>query len=424
MAEVEFPAKLQCLFRPARYKVLYGGRGGAKSWGVASAIAILGAAKPLRVLCARELQRSIADSVHKLLSDRIRALGLENHYTILDKAIRGANGTEIIFAGVRNNASSIRSMEGIDIAWVEEAQLVSRSSWDILIPTIRKAASEIWLTFNPELDTDYTYQRFVANPPADSLVVKVGWQDNPWFDQTTLPAERDDLKERDPDAYLTVWEGHCRQVLDGAIYAKELRAATEQERITRVPYDATKPVHTFWDLGRADATAIWFAQSVGFEYRIVDFYENTQEPLQHYLQALQARGYVYGQHWLPHDAQAKQLGTERTIEERMRAAGFTVRIVPRMSIADGIDAARTIFATCWFDADKCSEGLNRLRRYRYDVDPNTKQFSREPLHDENSHAADAWRYLAIGLRDLKKPASVAPPKRPKLPPMTPGGWMA
>jgi phage terminase large subunit len=320
MSDVEFPEALGFLFEPSRYKVLYGGRGGAKSWSVARALLIQGAERPLRILCARELQGSILDSVHKLLSDQIAALGLAGFYEVQRNTILGANGTEFIFAGLKNNIASIRSKEGIDRVWVEEANLVSKASWETLIPTIRKDASEIWITFNPELDTDVTWQRFVLHPPPSAVVRKIGWQDNPWF-PSVLAEEKTDLEQRDPDSALVVWEGHTRQVLDGAIYAAEIRAATRDGRITKVPYDASKPVATFWDLGWADSTSIFFGQVIGFETHVIDYYSNEQQPLEHYQQVLQNRGYVLGTCWLPHDARAKQLGTGRSVEEMLRASG-------------------------------------------------------------------------------------------------------
>ena len=401
--EAEFPEKLACLFEDKRYIVLYGGRGGGKSHGVARALLLQGMEKPLRILCCREMQNSIRDSVHRLLSDQITLMGLEDFYSIEVAEIKGINGTLFSFVGLRHNVSGVRSFEGIDVAWCEEAQVISKASWGVLIPTVRKPDSRIIVTFNPELDTDATYQMFVVNPPPDSIVVKINYDDNPWFPEV-LQREMEYLKETDPDAYLTTWLGHCRQTLDGAIYAREIRRATEDGRITRVPYDATKPVHCFYDLGWADNTSIWFAQIIGFEYHIIDYLEGSQQPLTYYLQELQARGYVYGFDWLPHDGQSKQLGTGRSVEEMMRAAGRQVRIVPRLSVMDGINAARTVFANCWFDAEKCADGLQCLRRYRYDVDSETGQLSKVPLHDAASHGADAFRYLSLGLQDRGKPA--------------------
>jgi phage terminase large subunit len=204
-----------------------------------------------------------------------------------------------------------------------------------------------------------------------------------------------------------VWEGHCRQTLDGAIYAREIREATEAGRLmARIPYEPSKPVVTAWDLGRADKTCIWFVQQVGFEYRVIDYLEGWGEALPFYLKKLQAKAYVYGDNWLPHDAENELLASERTIAQQMRAAGFTVRIAPKIGVTDGINAARTFFPSCWFDADKCADGLNALRRYRYDIDPQTGQRDAKPLHDDASHAADAFRYLAVSMRGPAKPKLV------------------
>jgi phage terminase large subunit len=411
----EFPEKLEFLFQPKRYKIIYGGRGGAKSWGVARALLILGAKSSLRILCAREFQKSISDSVHKLLADQIKALDLQGFYEVQQTVIKGVNGTEFTFHGLKHNIANIKSVEGTDICWVEEAQTVSKSSWDTLIPTIRKEGSEIWVTFNPSLEADETYQRFVKNPPTNSTVVKVNWSDNPWF-PAVLRQEKDDLKAKDADAYLTVWEGHCRQTLDGAIYANEVRRATEEERFTRVPYDSSKPVHTFWDLGRADKTAIWFFQQIGFEYRAIDYYENQGHALNHYLKKLGEKPYVFGECWLPHDAQNELLSSERTIEQQVRAAGYDVRITPKTSVSDGIEAARSFFGSCYFDADKCADGIQCLRNYRYDVDPETQQYSKFPLHDWASHGADAFRYAAVAM-------TVEPKKKTVTRQVSVGGWM-
>jgi len=401
---IEFPEPLRCLFLPKRTKVLYGGRGAGRSWGAARALLLQGTTAPLRNLCVRELQNSMADSVHKLLSDQIGAMGLDSFYDIqankiigkpLQKADKTWDSTTFAFEGIKNNTTKIKSYEGIDRCWVEEANKVSKTSWEILIPTIRKEDSEIWLTFNPELKTDYTYKRFVLNPSPDSFVVKMTWRDNPWFPEV-LRKEMLELRERDYDAYLNVWEGHCREILEGVVYAKELRAAQEEQRITKVPWDRETPVQTFWDLGRADATAIWFAQRVGMEYRVLRYYENSGPDIHHYLQYCQSLPYTYGDFWLPHDAKAKRLGTKRSIEEIVRNSGRTVRIVPKLSIADGINAGRIMFSSLWFDESNCEEGIDRLRHYRFRVVEG--QYSDSPMHDENSHAADALRYMALALR--------------------------
>ena len=386
------------MFKPQRYKIAYGGRGGAKSWGFARALLILAAQKPLRVLCARETQKSIQDSVHTLLKDQIKALGLESFYTITNHAITGQNGSNFAFIGIRQNVSNMKSFEGCDICWVEEAQTVSKHSWDVLIPTIRKDGSEIWVSFNPDLATDETYKRFVLSDALGIKAVKINWSDNPWFPES-LRRELEDLKAKDPDSYEHVYEGMCKQVVEGAIYRNELLATEKEGRICRVPYDPMKPVHTFWDLGFGDNTSIWFAQSVGFEFRLIDFEQGSQQSLAYYLKKLQDRPYVYGTDYLPHDARAHELGSGRSIEEQMRSSGRKVQIVKKLSVHDGIQAARAIFGRCYFDGERCADGIQALRHYRYESDDKLGTLKKEPLHDWSSHPADAFRYFAVAIRE-------------------------
>jgi phage terminase large subunit len=416
IARAEFPVKLEGLFKKSRYKICHGGRGGAKSWGISRALLILGAKSPMRILCAREFMTSMRDSVHKLLCDQIESLGLIGFYDITQASIRGKNGTEFSFVGLKNNIANVKSYEGVDICWVEEAQTVSRLSWNVLIPTIRKEGSEIWVSFNPELETDETYQRFVANPPADSITMKVNWYDNPWFPDT-LKLEKDALKQRDEEAYNQVWEGLCRQTVDGAIFAKEMQQAEKDGRICRVPYDATKPIHAVFDLGWSDSTAIWFLQFVGMETRLIRYIEDSQKTISYYLATMQTYGYVYDTIWLPHDAENKTLAAAgRSIDDIVRAAGYKTQIMPRVPILDSINAARTIFPNCYFDREHTADGLACLRHYRYEVDPETGQFSRNPLHDHYSHGADAFRYIALMIKE--------PPKRKKSAQIAmASGWM-
>jgi hypothetical protein len=223
----DFPSELGCLFEPSRYKVVYGGRGAGKSWSVARALLLLGAGKPLRILCAREFQNSLGESVHQLLAGQVEELGFSHFYRVLKASIDGANGTKFVFAGLRHNTSKIKSFEGFDIVWVEEAQAVSKRSFDVLIPTIRRPGSEIWVTFNPDLEQDDAWQRFVVSPMPGSVVRQVNWSDNPWF-PPELRAEKDHLKARDLDAYENVWEGKCRTRIEGAIWAKEIFGAKRE----------------------------------------------------------------------------------------------------------------------------------------------------------------------------------------------------
>jgi phage terminase large subunit len=397
----QFPVKMASLFDQARYKIYYGGRGAGKSHSAAKALLILGARNPIRVLCAREFQTSIKDSVHKLLCDQIELMNMHSIYEITQNSIRGRNGSEFAFVGLKNNVANVKSYEGIDICWVEEAQTVSRMSWNTLIPTIRKEGSEIWVTFNPELESDETYQRFVLKPPEGAVVQKINWNDNPWFPEV-LALEKDALKSRDPASYQTVWEGLCRQTVDGAIFANEMQVAELDGRITKVNYDPTKPVHAIFDLGWADSTAIWFLQFVGMETRLIRYHEDNQKTISHYLALMQTYGYMYDTLWLPHDAQNKTLASNgKSIEEIVRAAGHKTRIIERTPIVDSINAARTIFRNCWFDRENCYDGLQCLRHYRYEVDPETGQFSRNPLHDQYSHGADAFRYIGLMINEPK-----------------------
>jgi phage terminase large subunit len=405
-----FPKAFKPLLEPHRYKVFYGGRGSGKSWSFATVLISLAANAPRRILCTRETMSSIRDSVHQLLSDRIHTFGLDSQFTVEKSSIRHRNGSEFIFAGLRHNVAQIRSLEGIDICWCEEAANITNASWEVLIPTVRKDGSEIWLSFNPVLETDATYERFVKSQPANSVVRHVSLTDNPWFPEE-LRREAAELKQRDPDAWAHVYGGQCRHTLDGAIYARELRQAQEDDRIGPVPYDPSKPVSVYFDLGWADNTSIWFAQHIAGECRLIDFVQDSQRPFSHYVQVLQNRGYVFQTMWLPHDAEAKSLGTGRSIEEMARAAGWRVRIVPKLSVEDGINAVRTLFPTMWFDATRCADGVQALRHYRYDVDDNG-QFSRKPLHDSASHASDALRYCAVAMTEQRRANYGQPAKAP------------
>jgi phage terminase large subunit len=247
--------------------------------------------------------------------------------------------------------------------------------------------------------------------------MKINFYDNPWFPET-LRLEMESLKARDPQSYAQVWEGICRQTIDGAIFANEMTQAAADNRITTVPYDATKPVHAVCDLGWSDATAWWFVQFVGMETRLIRYFEDSQRTMTSYLAQLQTYGYVYDTIWLPHDAQSKTLAAAgRSIEDIVRAAGYKTQILDRVPVVDSINAARTIFPNCYFDRDNCADGLNCLRHYRYDVDRETGQFSRSPVHDHNSHGADAFRYIALM---IKEPAKLR--KRPIV--NHAGGWMS
>ena len=338
-------------------------------------------------------------------------------------SITGLNGTEFIFAGIKQNVANLKSYEACDICWVEEAQTVSRNSWEVLIPTIRKEHSEIWISFNPELDSDETYRRFVVSPPPDCAPCKINWYDNPWF-PPVLRAEMEHLRATDPGAYEHIYEGVCRQAVDGAVYRTELTQAEKNGRLTRVPYDPTHQVHTFWDLGFGDNTSIWFAQSIGFEFRLIDYFSGCQQGLQFYLEALQAKHYVYGRHYLPHDACSPMMAVGRTIQEQLGAIfPGKVEIVSRITVADGIAAARAIFPRCWFDVEKCADGIQGLRHYRYEMDDRLGTFKRQPLHDWASHPADSFRYFAVSITESKRQQEVERKEKYVYPGQIQQSWM-
>ena len=407
--EVQFPKKLRCLLNEElRYIILYGGRGGLKSWSTARALLLRGKHKQLRILCAREIQRSIGESVHQLLKDQIALLDLDNFYEVTNNEIRGRNGTLFFFAGLRHNIASIKSKEGIDVCWIEEAETVSKNSWDTLIPTIRKEGSQIIVSFNPDIEESETYQRYVVTPPENSEVVKTTYKDNPWFPQV-LEQERLEMKEKDPVSYDNIWEGNPRAAVEGAVFEKEMTNTAQEGRITHVPYDPSKPVHTFWDLGYSDHTAIWFAQIIGFEYRLIRYYENKKFKLPHYIKYIQDQEYIYGTHYVPHDADSDDVNYEKTIKGKLEDALHNVIVVPRISKkALSIDAARITFPLCYFDKDLCSDGLTALRRYAYKVDEETGRTSKEPDHSPWSHGADAFQCLAMALSDAEPARQTTP----------------
>jgi len=396
---------------PRRYKIAYGGRGSGKSWAIAQLLIMLAYKQKTRVLCAREIQRSIGDSVIQLLSDTIDRMGLTSFFDVQKTQILARNGSRFIFEGLRANITKIKSMEGIDRVWVEEAESVTSTSWDTLIPTIRKGGSEIWVSFNPRDELDATYQRFVLNPPPESYVVKVNYSDNPWFPEE-LEKERLHLQSLDTDLYRHIWEGECLQNHQGAYYAKQIENARADGRIGRIPLESTLPVHTFWDLGIADATAIWLVQQAGQELRVVGYYENHNEGLQHYVNWLHdfrdRHSITFGDHWAPHDIQVRELTTGKTRKDQARAMGIIFRVTPNIPLADGIEASRRIIPRCWFDQERCADGLRALSYYRTEYDEEKRVFKDRPLHDWSSHGADAFRYFAVAWRDkrdesLKKP---------------------
>lgn len=224
-------------------------------------------------------------------------------------------------------------------------------------------------------------------------------------------AELEDARKiMDEDEFAQEYECSWTASIKGAYYGKQLSEAQTEDRIGKVPYDPRLPVHTAWDLGVGDSTAIWFYQVLGQEIRIIDFHEDSGEGLPYYAKILDQKDYKYGEHWAPHDIQVRELGSGKSRIETAKMLGIEFRIVPNLSIDDGINAVRNTIPRCWFDAKKCELGLQALRNYRKEYDDRRQEYKPRPLHDWSSHAADAFRYLSVSLRDKQKTKNIKQPR--------------
>ncbi|MBV4459184.1 PBSX family phage terminase large subunit [Pseudomonas sp. COR58] len=395
---IEFPDKLAFLFEPHRYKVARGGRGSSKSWSFARALLILGAQKPMRILCTREIQKSIADSVHKLLADQIVSLSLSGFYDVQQAYIKGRNGTEFSFAGLQQHTvDSIKSYEGVDIVWIEEAHAVVKKSWDVLLPTIRKPESEIWVSYNPQLESDETHQRFVIKPPPDCMSVLMNYNDNPWFPAVLEQERLHAQATMKPEQYAHIWEGKCMPAVEGAIYFEQMSQA--ESRISNVPHDGLLKTHVIFDLGWNDAMTIILAQKVAGEIRIIHYIEGHQRTLAEYsaeLKGLDLDGQPinWGHVYLPHDGYHKRHQSGKSDAEVMQQLGWSVMPVPNMHVEQGINRVREVFPRTYFNRDRTARLVECLKRYRRQINQQTNEPG-APLHDEYSHGADVMRYLAV-----------------------------
>jgi len=432
MSEViaKFPKIFKPLDQPYRYKMVWGGRGKGASWTIARKLLIRGSESKLRILCTRELQKSIKQSVHKLLSDQTSKLGLSKFYDIQQQGIYGLNGTEIFFLGVKANPEEIKSMEGIDICWIEEAHALSEDSWDIIDPTVRKDGSEIWGSWNTRFRFDYMHQIFVEKrPPSGSLVLKVNYPDNPYFPEV-LRKQMEEMKEKDYEKYLHIWMGELKQLAAGAIFGKQVTEVKKDNRVLNIPIQKNCDVHTFFDLGKNDETAIWFMQQVGKEYRFIDYFEGRLEDIEYYTKFIKKMDYLYGEHYMPHDADHDRLGMKKNIRQQFEEVIKPINIVPRISDKNtAIQYARDMFTNCWFHIreedkdDKDCEGFydypdldpmmatrsKRVQRgfevlcnYRYKYSEENKVFAQRPHHDWASNGADAFMQFAQGYKEQKK----------------------
>lgn len=420
-----------------RYRGLYGGRGSGKSIGAAKMAVIKAACSKIRILCCRELQNSIKDSVHSLIVEQIEQLGLKDLFEYGESYIRAKNGSEFLFKGLRTNSAEIKSMNNIQICWVEEAQSVSQRSLDYLLPTIRADNSEIWFCWNPLDEQDPVHDMLVNNKPDNAIVRKINYSDNPFF-PSVLEQERLRTLKFHPQRYEWIWEGNFNTNTDGSVYGKWLAQAERQGRYRTGLYDPSLPVHTAWDLGFSDDTAIWFFQIAKNEVRLIDYYENNREGIKHYCEQLYGNEiivleygdngkvlkwefgpviesaahrtkYKYASHNAPHDAANKLLQAGgRSIVHQAFELGIKFFVVPATSQQNQIEAARTTITFSYFDTERCKDGIRALRKYQFLYDEERGKYLDKPDHDAYSHGCDAYEIIAQVWKSVTMPVEKVP----------------
>ncbi len=407
---VEVPKVFEKLLPPMRYKAAFGGRGGAKSHFFAEQIILRCYQRKTDVVCVREVQLTIKESVKKLLEEKIIKFGLENAFKITDNEIRCIhNDSYIIFRGMQSyNATNLKSLEGFDVCWVEEAQTLSSVSLRLLRPTIRKPGSEIWFSWNPRYKNDPVDKFFRPVPPDNASVVHVNWNDNPWFPDVLKDEMKIDFANDEAMADH-IWNGHYEVVTEGAYYAKLIYQAEKEGRITNVPYNPDEPVYTSWDLGLDDHTVVWFVQIIGPAVHVIDYLEVRDTGLvtdpdgQSVANFILRKPYVYAEHYFPHDVEVRNLLTKQTRKRDLEQAGLKpIRAGSALPIVDGINAGRKMLAKSYFDADKTEPGIERLRHYRVEFDEELDTNKPKPMKNGAQHTADAWRELAVNLFDVKR----------------------
>lgn len=386
------------LREPKRFKGAYGGRGSGKSHYFAEDIVEGVFAEGWRVVCIREVQNSIKDSVKQLIVSKIEAFGLEGAFEILETEIRcRINGGLIIFRGMNTTtAENIKSLEGFDRAWVEEAQALSQRSLDLLLPTIRKPGSEIYFSWNPESEDDAVDRFFRQQSRRNAIVVKVNYDSNPYFPDVLREQMEEDYR-LDPEKAAHVWGGQYNIITEGSYFARLLAECDEQGRIGDFPYDPAIPVQTAWDLGVDDYTAVWFFQQNGQQVRAIDYYEVSGEGAEWIVQeAIKAKPYTYSQHFLPHDVRVREWGggARRRIDVLRELGVSPIRVGAQLGPVERINASRALLPLVHFNLDTTAVGVKRLRNYRRKLNKSLDTYT-GPLHDENSHGADAFGEYAV-----------------------------
>lgn len=401
--DIDIPVQFEELFNPSRrwrHLLYYGGRSSGKSTQVALSRLISGSQRRERGLCTREFQNSISESVHQLLRDLIDKYKLTDWEAQREVIRNKKTGSEIYFKGLHNNAQSIKSTEGLDWAWIEEAQSVSSESIETLIPTIRKPGSYLIWTMNRQTENDPVWEKLATKPDELTYIRKVNSDAIESLLSDEIIHEREMMRKNNPEFYEHVWLGEPLTNNTGSVFGKQLAQAREDGRIGSVPYDATTGVYTAWDLGIGDATAIWFFQRVGREIHFIDHYEASGEDLGHYISVLNNKPYNYAKHFLPHDAKQRELQTNMTRVDFFAQNGINnVEVLRPTSFQVGNDdinlIARPKLSLCWFDAEKCKRGLECLRAYHYDYDAKNNLLKSQPEHDWSSHSSSAFIYALM-----------------------------
>lgn len=310
-----------------------------------------------------------------------------------------ANGSIIQVIGT-DNINSVVGTNPVGCVFSEYA-LQDPRAWDFVRPILAENGG--WAVFNytPRgRNHGFDLMQLAKENPSVWYLQILTVNDTKAIPDEILRQEREEIVKKDGNDALYQQEYMCSfdAPIQGAYYASQLIKAHEEKRITTVPYEPSLPVSTYWDLGIGDSTAMWFSQSVSQEVRLIDYYEASGEGLAHYAHLLQQKGYVYGSHFAPHDIEVKELGTGKSRLEVARELGITFQITPKLSIEDGIDAARNILSRCWFDENKTARGLDALKSYHKEYDDKNKTYKDRPKHDWSSHAADAFRYFAVSHR--------------------------
>jgi phage terminase large subunit len=309
--------------------------------------------------------------------------------------IYGADNPDRLRGGYLDGVTPDEYADMAPSVWGEiiRPMLADRRGWATFIGTL-KGRNHLWKLYEDHKD-DPEWFTMLAKASETGIIPA-----------EELAALRADMT---PEEYEQEFECNPDAAIRGAYFGKELATAQEAGRIGNVPWDDAVPVHTAWDLGVGDATAIWFFQIVGAEIHVIDHYEAHGHGLPHYAQVLASKPYKYGRHYLPHDARARDLGTGRTrVETFQKLTGAAPWVLRPNNVMDGINAARMTLVRCWFDAVNCADGLEALRQYRADFDEKARTFKDAPRHDWTSHSADAFRYLAMAWRELKP--EVKPPE--------------